>query len=218
MPIRKLALAAAVLAATSAHAQYGMEQMMNPMTMMNPAMMMNPMSMGMMNPAMMMNPMSMMMPMTMMMAPMGMGMMNPMSMVSPMGGFGGPSPQQMLSNPYLNPMGTANPYLAPQSPVQTMPGFFPMMPAAPAATPSYGAPAYGYYPQPQPATPSYGTPAYGYYPQPQPAAPSYGVPAYGYYPQPAAPQPAPAAMPWDPSAWMQMYSAPVQQAPAAPQR
>jgi hypothetical protein len=140
--------------------------------MMNPAMMMAPMGMGMMNPAMMSNPMAMMLPMTMMMAPTGMGMMNPMSMMSPMGGFGGPSPQQMLSNPYLNPMGVANPYLATPSPVQTMQGFFPALPAAPA--PAYGAPAYGYHPQAAPAgtrNPYAGTQMYSAPVQPPVSAP-----------------------------------------------
>ncbi|MFN3715511.1 MAG: hypothetical protein ACK4R8_02180 [Thiobacillus sp.] len=38
MNTRKLALAAALLASPLAHAQFGMEQMMNPMAMMGPMM------------------------------------------------------------------------------------------------------------------------------------------------------------------------------------
>ena len=53
MYTRKLALVAALLVTPAAHAQMGMEQMMNPMSMMGP--MMAPMG-QMMNPAMMAPP------------------------------------------------------------------------------------------------------------------------------------------------------------------
>lgn len=83
MTTRKLALAAALLASTASHAQFGMEQMMNPMMYTN---MMTPM-MGSMTPMMgsMMAPMGSMTPM--MTAPMGaMGpmMQAPTGMMQPM--------------------------------------------------------------------------------------------------------------------------------------
>ena len=186
--MKRLALSALLVTSLvpAAHAQYGMESMMNPMTMMNPGMMMNPMTMmmpmTMMGAPMMMggmgNPMTMMVPMTMMGAPMMGSMMNPSTMMMPMtmmGGMGGMGgPQQYMANPYLNPMGMGNPYLMQQQPQS----FFPMMPAAPAT--------------------------------------SYGASAYGYYP--AAPQQAPAAVPFDPAQWMQMFSTPPQPSAPTPQQ
>jgi hypothetical protein len=159
MHISKLVLASAALASASADAQF--DNMMNPMGMMMPmTMMMAPMGMGMMNPSM---------------------MMNPIGMMAPMGGFGGPSPQQKLGNPYLNPMGAANPYLMPQQPQ----GFFPMATAAPA--PAYGASPYSYF------------------------APTTAA-------QPVMPQAAPAATPWDPTAWMQMFAAPTPPTATTPKK
>ena len=228
MHTRKLALAGAILACTSAHAQFGMESMMNPMAMgmMNPAMLMNPLTMGMMNPAMM----------------------------SPMGGFGGMNPAQYMANPYLNPTSSlmpflstpspmGNPYLMPPPQPKQPAGFFPYMPAqaAPAA-PRYGAPQASYFPMTpsavQAPVPTYG---YGYgMPAPAPAAPA-ATPNMGSFmpffpvmpapqaappvgatqatPQPAAATPAATNM-FDAAAWSRMFPSPAtpstQASPAAP--
>ena len=208
MYTRKLALAAALLASTCAHAQFGMGAMMNPMTM------------GMMNPAMMM-------------APMSMGMMNPVTMMAP-GGIAGMNPAQYISNPYLNPTSTLmpflgspvavgnpylmpapqpkaggfgsfggmgmNPYLAPPPPPKQQPGLFPFLPVQPApASSGQAAPQTGFFPM----TPSAAAPApavvYG-----------YGIPAY-MPAQPPAPAKTPAA-----GAFMPFFPATPASQPAQP--
>lgn len=202
MQARKLILAAAILAANGAHAQFGNA----------------------------MNPLSMLMPLTMMAAPvlmggMGGGMMNPMSMMSPMGGFGGGfgnsgfggnsfgnnsfggfGSQQMYGNPYMKPpaapsYGYGMPFgmPAPQQPAAPAYGYFPGM-AAPQIAPAYG---YGM---------PYGMPA-------MPAAQQRAsVPAYGYFPGMAAPQiaPAQATTQTDPNAWMNMFTPPAVSLPVQP--
>ena len=108
MNSRQLALAAALLSATAAHAQYGMEQM-NPMAMMQP----------MMNPAMlnqMMVPMGQMMNPALfnqMLAPMG-------QMMAPMGQMVQPMMNPALLNQMMNPA-LLNQMMAPMGQMLPMP-------------------------------------------------------------------------------------------------
>ena len=194
MHIRKLALALMVFASASAHAQYGMQSAVNPLSLLAPLGMM---AAPLMNPYAMSNPMGMM----------GMGgsmvpaqTYNPQAMMNP---YLNP---MAANNPYLNPMaGRGNPYGMPAAPAyNAAPSFFPMMPAAPAPSPAYG--GYG-----MPAAPA---PAYGGYAAPIPMGmPYYAGPAAA----PAVAKPAPAAgTPFDPSMWMQMMGGMPQAAPAAP--
>ena len=149
--------------------------------------MMNPMTM--MNPGMMMNPMTMMMPMTMMGAPMMMGGMgNPMAMMMPM---------TMMGAPMMGGMMNPSTMMMPMTMMGGMGGPQQYM-ANPYLNPTGMANPYLAPQQPQ-----------GFFPMmPASPAPAYGAPAYGYYP--AMPQQAPAAAPFDPNQWMQMFGAPPQ--------
>ncbi len=245
MQIHKLSLAVLLIGAGSAHAQFGANPMMNPMTMVAP-MGMAGMG-GMANPMGATNPLAILAPLGMMAAP----------IIMPLGanllsgqGF---QPQSMM-NPYLNPMAASNPYLNPtagminpfmmmQPPASGYGGygrpaapaqvpqlpFFPMMPGA-AATPvqAYGAPT-------GPATVNpfmmMQPPASGYAGYGRPAAPAQApqLPFFPMMPAPdvapvaaPAPQnvaPAAASTPFDPAMWLRMMGggmAPAPESQAAP--
>ena len=192
MQISKLTLAAFLISTGSAHAQFGMSPMMNPMSMMGPMTMMAPM--GMMGMGMMgggmgggMNPMSMMAPMGMMAAPMMMPMGSSMMSAQMY------QPQSMM-NPYLNPMAANNPYLNPSAGKSNP--FMMMQPAAPAYG-GYGRPAAPTQAAPMsffPVMPSVNTGAQS------PQAPATSAPATAA----KSGTPAPVSSPFDPAMWMQM--------------
>jgi hypothetical protein len=191
-------VAAAMVAATPVHAQYGYGygSMMNPMPYANPLTVAIPLAM--LATPLLLNSTGMMSPT---------GMVNPATMMMPLLGAGMMPTYQQYTNPYLNPMATNNPYLNPRAgsvnpylmrtpTSSSMPGFFPMLPfqQQPAPTPSYGSPAYR---PPTGQTSSQGF--FPFMPYPQQPAPvqSYRAPAapapnsffpFMQYPQ----QPAPA--------------------------
>lgn len=191
MQIHKLSLAVLLIGAGSAHAQFGANPMMNPMTMVAP-MGMAGMG-GMANPMGATNPLAILAPLGMMAAP----------IIMPLGanllsgqGF---QPQGMM-NPYLNPMAAGNPYLNPSAGMVNP--FMMMQP-----------PASGYAGYGRPAAPAQ-APQLPFFPMlPAPDVAPVAAPA----PQNVAP--AAASTPFDPAMWLRMMGggmAPAPESQAAP--
>lgn len=184
MHIRNYALAALLVGAGSAQAQFGMSQAMNPVAMMNPLAMLAPV--GMMAAPVLL--------------PLGANMLSAQTY----------RPQSMM-NPYLNPMAASNPYLNPSAGMANP--FMMMQPTAPAyvGSPAYG--GYGVSAAPPQAPRSFfptmpATPAAK--PTPAQALPMSFFPATPVAVAPpaaaAAKSVAPAAVstPFDPAMWMQI--------------